>query len=202
MMVQQQQIMSPVIQPIEQPQQPQQDNTYVSLQQQQTNQSLESTDQSSDLNLLDSYSNSATINTSSMSSTAQKSSIDDSLLSQTTNDNSQNSHVSDNASNLLQTNSYETPAIEDNGGHSLDQDLPCLEATDANDDYRKSSNVLDNDTLTQDLGGVDKTDDIGLDFDQALKPKSADSTVIPKELTSDMTEVGVGDDVTNNVSYD
>jgi chromodomain-helicase-DNA-binding protein 7 len=198
---QQQQIMSPVLQPIEtqpQPQPPIQDNSYVSLQQQ-TNQSLETTDQSSDLNLLDSYSNSATINTSSMSSTAQKSSIDDSLLSQTTNDNSQNSHVSDNASNMLQTNNYEAP-IEDNGGHSLDQELPCLEQTDTTDDFRKTTNVLDNDTLTQDLG-VDKTDDIGLDFDQALKPKSADSTVIQKDLTSEMTDV-VTDDVTNNVSYD
>lgn len=202
-MMPQQQIMSPIIQnqvlePLAIPQQQTQD-AYGIIQ---TNPSLESNDQSSDLNLLDSYSNSATINTSSMSSTAQKSSIDDSLLSQTTNDNSQNSHVSDNASNLLQSNNFDG-TIGDNGGNSLDQDLPCLEPTDAADDFRKSSSALDNDTLTQDLGAVgsDKTDDIGIDFDEDLKSKTADSTMIQKDLTAEMTDVIAGE-VTNNVSYD
>ena len=197
-----QQMMSPTLQ---QPQMDSQD-PYGGLQ---TNQSslstLESTDQSSDLNLLDSYSNSATVNTSNMSSTAQKSSIDDSLLSQTTNDNSQSSQISDNA-HLLQANSFTNEMTNDDNANqqSMEQDLPCLEATDGNDDFQKTSD-LENEHLSQDSQDheTEKVDDMQFGFgsDTTMKPKLADSTMInetEKNLSNEMTNVIP--DIVNNVS--
>lgn len=177
----------------------------------QTNQSslstLESTDQSSDLNLLDSYSNSATVNTSNMSSTAQKSSIDDSLLSQTTNENSQNSQISDNANSMMQANSFTNDITHDDNANqqSMEQDLPCLDTNDAADDYQKSIGI-EGEHVSQDSqeqGCIERTDDMQFGFgsDQALKPKSADSTMInesQKDMSSEMTSVV--SDIANNVS--
>ena len=200
-----QQMMSPTLQ--NQPQQMDSQDQYGSLQ---TNQSslstLESTDQSSDLNLLDSYSNSATVNTSNMSSTAQKSSVEDSLLSQTTNDNSQSSQVSDNGNNLMQGNSFPNDISHDDNANqqSMDQDLPCLEPSDGNEEYQKSSE-LDSEHVSQDSQERDdKVDELQLGFgsDQSLKPKSADSTMInetEKDISNEMTNVVP--DIVNNVSF-
>lgn len=197
--------MSPSLQ--SQPQQMDTQDQYGSLQ---TNQSslstLESTDQSPDLNLLDSYSNSATVNTSNMSSTAQKSSIDDSLLSQTTNDNSQSSQISDNANSLMQANSFANEITHDDNANqqSMEQDLPCLDANDANDEYQKTSE-MEGEQVSQDSQeqeGIEKHDDLQFGFgSEGLKPKSADSTILNetgKDLSNEMTNVIP--DITNNVS--
>lgn len=199
-----QQMMSPTIQ--SQPLQMDTQEVYGSLQ---TNQSslsaLESTDQSSDLNLLDSYSNSATVNTSNMSSSAQKSSIEDSMLSQTTNDNSQSSQISEGGNNILQGNNFGSEISHDDNANqqSMEQDLPCLEASDVNDDYQKPVE-LESEQVSQDSQELeDKVDEMQFGFgDQALKPKSADSTMInevEKDLSNEMTNVIP--DAANMVSY-